>query len=108
MVFDHGVANTRGSTGFVMTVPPAIETCGTPARLTTSRIAMVPPVPVAPMSATTPSCSISLLAAAFALASSVASSSMMTSIEAPVDAAGLVDALTSISIVFFSGSPRPA
>ena len=108
MRLDHGVAKTSGSTGFVITVPPAIETCGIPARWTSPRGAIVWPVPVAPMMAMTPSCSISLLAAATALASSVASSSMMTSIGRPLTPPSSLIRATSISMTFFSGSPRPA
>ena len=108
MVFDHGVWKTSGSTGLVMTVPPAMETCGISARCTSPRTAMVAPVPVAPMMATTSSCSMSLLAAATALASSVASSSMMTSICRPLTPPASLMRLTSISSTFFSGCPRPA
>ena len=108
MVLDHGVANTCLSTGSVMTVPPAMETCGMPARCTSPRMAMVAPVPVAPMMATTSSCSMSRLAAATACASSVASSSMMTSTGRPLMPPASLIFLTSISMRFFSGSPRPA
>ena len=108
MVLDHGVANTSGSTGLVMTVPPAMETCGMPARWMSPRMAIVWPVPVAPMMATTFSCSMSLLAAATAWASSVASSSMITSTGRPLMPPASLIFLTSISMRFFSGSPRPA
>ena len=46
MRFDHGVAKTSGSTGLVITVPPAIETLGILARSMSPRIAMVAAVPV--------------------------------------------------------------
>ena len=108
IVFDQGVWKTSGSTGLAITVPPAIETCGMLARCTSPRTAIVAPVPVAPMIATTSSCSISLLAAATALASSVASSSMITSIGRPLTPPASLIRLTSISRMFFSGSPSPA
>ena len=108
IVLDQGVGKTSGSTGWVMTVPPAMETCGMPARWTSPRTAIVAPVPVAPMMATTSSCSMSLLAAATALASSVPSSSMISSMGRPLTPPASLMRLTSISSTFFSGSPRPA
>ena len=107
-LFDHGVWKTSGSKFAVMALPPAIETCGMPALSTSPRMAIVWPVPVAPMMATTLSWSMSLVAAATALASSVASSSMMTSICLPLMPPASLMRLTSISSVFFSGAPSPA
>ena len=108
IVFDHGVWKTCGSNFAVMAVPPAIDICGIPARSISVRIAIDCPVPVAPRMATTLSWSMSLLAAATALASSVPSSSMMTSSVRPLMPPASLMRLTSSSSAFFSEAPSAA
>jgi hypothetical protein len=104
----HGVWKTSLSNCFVMTVAPAMDTCGMAALSISPRIAIVWPLPVAPRIASTLSWATSFVVAAAAFATSVPSSSMTTSIGCPLTPPAALMRATSMPMTFFSGVPRPA